>query len=92
MQLTMAMGLRYEPGAGVSLLTDFSRGQQSAAARPENGLPESVGPVIDVEAIEVPQGQPVKAGMIRHFDYLVYDLHADTVPLPLIGSRLDSVI
>lgn len=89
MQLTMAMGLRYEPGVGVSLLTDFKRGQESASARPENGLLGPASQVIDVEAIEVREGKVIDSGSGCHFDYLVYNLHAGVVPLPLIGSRLD---
>jgi len=90
----MAMGLKYEPGAGISLLTDFNGGQREAAARPENQssekiLSEAVEPVIDVEAIEVIEGRVVVPKNQRHFDYLVYDRTALTVPVAFIGSRLD---
>ena len=92
MQLTVAMGLRYEPGADVSLLTDFKHGQESATARPENRLPQLATPVIDVEAIEVREGRIVQPEKDRHFPYLVYDLHAGVVPIAQIGPQLDATV
>ena len=91
MQLTMAMGLKYEPGAGVSLLTDFKHGQENGSARPENGLPPPVGQVIDIDAVEVREGRLVEPGKSCHFDYLVYDLKASLIAVPIIGSRLSRV-
>ncbi len=87
MQLTLAMGLKYEPGPGYSLLSEDKSRQESAPLRPE-----SSGPVIDVEAVEVRSGTVMAANTTRRFEYLFYDLHAGLVMLPEIGSRLDTVI
>jgi len=92
MELTLAMGLKYEPGPGYSLLPDHRSGQEMGSVRSENSAPARVDPVIDVEAIEVRQGQVVSSGRRNHFEYLVYDLRADVVMIPELGSKLDTVI
>ncbi len=76
----------------MSLLTDFKHGQENGTARPENSALEPAAGVIDVEAIEVRDGKVVAPGKARHFDYLVYNLRAGVVALPLIGSQLDRVV
>jgi len=87
MELTLAMGLKYEPGAGYQLLTDFHGGQEKRSVRPEKSQP-----VIDVEAIEIREGEVVQSAKSRRFDYLVYNFQAGIVTLPLIGSKLDTTI
>lgn len=87
MQLTLAMGLKYEPGPGYSLLPDRKDGQESGFVRPKISEP-----VIDVEAIELHQVQVINPGKVKRFEYLIYDLHAGVVLIPEIGSRLDTVI
>jgi len=87
MQLTLAMGLKYEPGPGYSLLSDDKIRQESDSVRPNVSEP-----VIDVEAVEVRSGTVVATNSPRQFEYLFYDLHAGLVILPEVGSKLDTVI
>jgi len=88
MQLTLAMGLKYEPGSGYSLLSDDKSRQESDSVRPKISEP-----VIDVEAVEVRSGTIVAPpNSLRRFEYLFYDLHAGLVMLPEIGSQLDTTI
>lgn len=92
MELTLAMGLKYESGPGYSLLPDRRDGQESGFVRPKNSGPATAEPIIDVEAIELFEGRVVQPERIRHFEYLIYDLHAGVVLIPEVGSRLDTVI
>ncbi|MDX8404038.1 MAG: hypothetical protein R8K54_06485 [Mariprofundaceae bacterium] len=93
MELTLAMGLKYEPGPGYSLLPDQKKGQGYSFVRPKNSETVMTEPVIEVEAVEVVQGRVVNTGSkIRRFEYLIYNLHAGVVLIPEIGTRLDAVI
>ena len=86
MQLTLAMGLKYEP-SGYSLLPENLSQQESGSVRLQNSEA-----VIDVEAREVHSATVVAPNTPRRFEYLFYDLHAGLVLLPEIGSKLDTVI
>jgi len=88
MQLTLAMGLKYEPGPGYSLLSEDKSRQESDSVRPKISEP-----IIDVEAVEIRSGTMMApTNSSRRFEYLFYDLHAGLVMLPEIGSRLDTAV
>jgi len=86
MELTLAMGLKYEP-SGHSLLPEQGSQQESASV-----CLQSSGAVIDVEALEVHSRSIMPPNSRHGFEYLSYNLHAGLVLLPEIGSNLNRVI
>jgi len=86
MQLTLAMGLKFEP-SGYSLLPEQQSQQESGSVRLQNSRS-----VIDVEALEVHSGTIMPPNRPHRFEYLSYNLHAGLVLLPEIGSNLNAVI